>query len=242
MSSTGRNAQMMLPKLKDDFYQTPPWAFEWFEKALLRAVPRARSGESGPSRILEPGAGVGGLVGEMHRLWPDASIVAVEKRPDCQDMLYAAGAEHVVIGDFENEVVQNQVEGLGPYDLILGNPPYGGAKWISKGVKNPNYGLWLRFVKIGLRMLNRSLDPDWRAKLIFLLRCGALETDERNSWMVRHVPDAYILPKRPKFTGTGSDSATYAWLAWEKDERFQGHLEVLKILGKIDKHTKRTIR
>lgn len=148
MSATGRHGI----RLKDDFYQTPPWAFEWFESYLRAAVvsPTMRPVE----RILEPGAGTGGLVRELHRVWPDASIVAVEKRPECREHLHEAGAEHVVIGDFENEVVQANVSGLGPYDLILGNPPYGGPKFIGGEGRNPHYELWLRFVKLGLELLD----------------------------------------------------------------------------------------
>ena len=58
MSATGRRDI----RLKDDFYQTPPWAFEWFEDLL-----DAYAGIPDPVTILEPGAGIGGLVRELHR-------------------------------------------------------------------------------------------------------------------------------------------------------------------------------
>ncbi len=224
MSATGRHGI----RLKDDFYQTPPWAFEWFEEHL-----KAYTDE--PRIILEPGAGVGGLVGELHRVWPDATIVAVEKRKECREMLYEAGAEHVIIGDLCDSAVSDQVKGLGPFDLVLGNPPYGGPKHIKEVGPNPHYELWLTFIKIGMRML------DLDGRLAFLLRTGILEGRDRNEWLRTHVPDVYVMPKRPKFTGTGSDSATYAWMVWSAPARGDGTIEVLEHLGKIDK-TGRTIR
>jgi len=228
MSATGRRDI----RLKDDFYQTPPWAFEWFEEMLQHYVPTNR----GPATILEPGAGSGNLVRELHRAFPDATIVAVEKRPECREMLYEAGAEHVVIGDLEDPAVQANVGGLGPYELVLGNPPYGGAKWISKGVQNPHYQLWLRFLRISLGMT----EP-W-SRVAFLLRTGVLEGADRNEWIRTHVPDVHVFPKRPKFTGTGSDSATYAWMVWRDEESDRGTVMVMRHLGDINKKTGRTVR
>lgn len=228
MSATGRRDI----RLKDDFYRTPPWTFEWFEEMLDLYVPTNR----GPSTILEPGAGVGGLVREMHRVWPDATIVAVEKRPECREMLYEAGAEHVVIGDIEDKEVQAQMQGLGPYELVLGNPPYGGPKYIKGVGQNPHYELWLRFVRICLGMTEK-----W-SRLAFLLRTGVLEGADRNEWVRTHVPDVHVLPKRPKFTGTGNDSATYAWMVWRDQENDRGTVTVLRHQGDVDKRTGRTVR
>lgn len=221
MSATGRRDI----RLADDFYQTPPWTFEWFEETIENYIPMA----AGPKTILEPGAGSGGLVRELHRCFPDATIVAVEKRAECHDMLCEAGADHVIMGDFENEDNQAMVRDLGPYDLVLGNPPYGGPKHIKGVGRNPHYELWLRFVKICMGMM----EP-W-ARLAFLLRTGILEGADRNEWIRTNVPDVHVLPKRPKFTGTGSDSATYAWMVWSPGGDRTGIVTVLQHLGKVDR-------
>jgi len=213
MSATGRGGI----RLKDDFYQTPPWAFEWFEEDFRQIMVDYDIKEP---LILEPGAGSGNLVRELRRVFPvlqagsRSRIVAVEKRPECEPMLSSAGARHVVVGDFEGEeTARTLVEIASPYrqsysfDLVLGNPPYGGKKTKT----NPHYGIWQRFVQRGLELLAPN------GVLIFLLRLAVLETKERNRWIRTHMPDVYVLPKRPAFRGGSStDSTAYAWMVWPK--------------------------
>lgn len=47
-----------------------------------------------------------------------------------------------------------------------------------------------------------------------------------------HTPDVYVMPKRPSFTGSGSDATAYAWMAWQKNRsREYGHVHVLEYRG-----------
>jgi len=200
MSATGRGGI----RLSEDAYETPEWVYKQFEPFLLDWLGNEYRE---PKAILEPGAGTGNLVGGLHRTFPNAEITGVEIRGECRGFLEILGASIVKIGDFENEE-----PGGKQYDLIFGNPPFGGAKYLKGGGKNPNYGLWLRFVQRGLNLLK----PDGR--LVFLLRMAVLEAQERNLWMRTHVPDVWVLPKRPSFTGGGNDSAAYAWMGWRKDK------------------------
>lgn len=198
MSATGRSGI----RLKDDFYQTPAWAYDWFMPELRQVMAYY------PRRILEPGAGAGNLVRCLHGTWPKAQIVAVEKREECKPILEEAGAS-VIIDDFVNLKMENWEillsEGSEPFDLVFGNPPYGGKKG------SPTYGIWMKFVERGMDLLAHT------GMLVFLLRLPALETKERNRWIRENMPDVYVLPKRPSFTGKGSDATAYAWMVWHKE-------------------------
>ena len=198
MSATGRNTV----RLKDDFYQTPPWAFHWFEEELRRLMPP----ESAP-RILEPGAGAGNLVAELRRVYPTTSIVAVEKREECSGFLREAGSTGVLIDDFLSETANIEMLTGHPFDLVFGNPPYGGKKTRI----NPHYGIWQRFVERGMDLLAPN------GMLVFLLRLAVLEGKDRNRWIRQNMPDVYVLPRRPAFRGGSSTDATaYAWMVWNK--------------------------
>lgn len=202
MSATGRGGI----RLKDDTYETPPWAFHWFEDEFKKVVSDEMSF---PRRILEPGAGTGNLVGELHRVYPDAEIVGVEKRPECEPFLREAGAKTVIIDDFTNLLMGNWETLLDhreePFDLVFGNPPYGGKK------SDPTYGIWMKFVERGMSLLGKN------GMLVFLLRLAVLETKDRNRWIRNNTPDVYVLPRRPNFTGgSGSDATAYAWMMWKK--------------------------
>jgi hypothetical protein len=206
MSATGRGGI----RLDDDAYETPLWTFDQFRPFLEGICNHHRT-------ILEPGAGVGNLVKGLRGAFPNAGITAMEIRGECEPFLHDAGADRVIITNFEDPNVVD----YGRYDLIFGNPPFGGKKYLKGGGENPCYGLWLRFVKKGLTLLSDG------GALIFLLRAAVLEGTDRNDWMRNHVPDVYVLPKRPSFTGKGQDSTAYAWMAWTKQERAQGKITIL---------------
>jgi hypothetical protein len=88
-------------------------------------------------------------------------------------------------------------------------------------VTNPPYCLAEEFIRH-----SRSLFP--RADLVFLLRIAFLASASRLPlWQAVGTPDVYVLPNRPSFTGSGTDSADYAWFVWPPEPRPCGEVRVL---------------
>jgi hypothetical protein len=82
-----------------------------------------------------------------------------------------------------------------PYDLIITNPPCRLAReFISRALE--------------LRRTDRSV-------VAMLLRLNYLEGQERAPWMRAHMPSVYVTPRRPRFTGAGTDATAYAWFIWD---------------------------
>ena len=79
-------------------------------------------------------------------------------------------------------------------NLIIGNPPY---------------SLAIEFVK-------RSLDLTrvQRGTVALLLRLNWLEGQARAQFHQEHPADVYVLPRRPSFTGSGTDATAYGWFVW----------------------------
>jgi hypothetical protein len=88
---------------------------------------------------------------------------------------------------------------------------------------NPPFRLALEFVQRCLRIC------EW---VVCLERLDFLGTQKRGAWMRQHMPDVYILPNRPSFTGGPTDSNEYAWLVWPagRHDRLVGQVEVLPVM------------
>ena len=75
-------------------------------------------------------------------------------------------------------------------------------------ITNPPYCLAEEFIR-----KSRSLYP--AAQLVFLLRIAFLASETRQRFRRdMGIPDLYVLPNRPDFSGGGGDSADYAWFVW----------------------------
>ena len=99
--------------------------------------------------------------------------------------------------------------------------PY--SKDLTAVVTNPPYSLAEKFIRHA-----RKLCP--HADLVFLLRLAFLASAKRLPlWQDVGIPDVYVLPNRPSFTGGGTDSADYAWFVWRKDGNLgdTGELRIL---------------
>lgn len=83
------------------------------------------------------------------------------------------------------------VEPSESYDLIITNPPYSKAREIIEHA--------LKFEG---------------ADVVMLLRLNFLASAKRAPWLQGNMPDVYVLPNRPDFTGGGGDSIDYAWFVW----------------------------
>lgn len=75
-------------------------------------------------------------------------------------------------------------------------------------ITNPPYSLAMEFVERALREIAPS------GEVAMLLRLCWLAGQKRAAFHREHPGDVYVLPKRPSFTGKGTDSADYAWFVW----------------------------
>lgn len=156
-------------------------------------------------RWLEPAAGRGDIIRAVDAARSDVTWTAVELRPECRPALAAAtgSARRVRIGDFTKLAADE----LGPVDVVITNPPY----------------------SIAMEMLEHALTL--RATgVVMLLRLNFLASGARASFMRKHVPDVYVLPNRPSFSGRGTDSIEYAWFVWHPGRRRRfGRVQVLPV-------------
>lgn len=75
-------------------------------------------------------------------------------------------------------------------------------------VMNPPFNRALEFVE-------RAIDEVVPGGSVFaLLRLAFLEGALRVDFHRRQPADVLVLPRRPSFTGKGTDSSAYAWFAW----------------------------
>jgi hypothetical protein len=78
-------------------------------------------------------------------------------------------------------------------DLTLTNPPYLRAE---------------AFVRRALDEVRHG------ATVAMLLRLNFLEGQARAALHREHPADVYVLPRRPSFTGKGTDATGYGWFCW----------------------------
>lgn len=72
-------------------------------------------------------------------------------------------------------------------------------------IMNPPFSHALDFVRAGFE----------RAAMVVMLQRLNWLAPARAAWLREHMPDTYVLSRRPSFTGDGStDAAEYAWFVW----------------------------
>lgn len=97
-------------------------------------------------------------------------------------------------------------------------------KWRAPGhfetiITNPPYSLAAEFVSKSLPI------ADW---VVMLLRLNFLGSAKRRTLFANEMPDIYVLPNRPSFTGKGTDATEYAWFVWGPERRrTSGKIEIL---------------
>jgi hypothetical protein len=123
-----------------------------------------------------------------------------------------------IIGDF----FTIPKEMLGNPDVIITNPPFNHA---------------LEFIKSSL-----ELQPQY---VCMLLRLNFLGSGERSSFLRENMPDIYVLPNRPSFSGGGTDSIEYAWFVWSKENNYglnqSGKTCILESTSKEERKRKKII-
>jgi len=171
---------------------------EWCTRAILRAL------KPQPETILEPSAGHGAIIRVLRdNAWNTIArpaITAVEIRPEALFHLGDAGADVAIAADFLEWSMAERV----PYDLLIGNPPF---------------SLAFEFCQRAIGMAH---------VVALLLRLNFLGSQRRARWMRAHTPAVFVLPKRPSFTGKGTDATEYAWFVWGHHDH-RGTVNILDV-------------
>jgi hypothetical protein len=93
---------------------------------------------------------------------------------------------------------------------VFGGDALGRTQWPSATllVTNPPYSLAAEFIQRALERYRKSID------CAFLLRLNYLGSQKRAAFHREHPSDVFVLPRRPSFTGKGTDATEYAWFVW----------------------------
>lgn len=164
-------AKLACETLRNDFIATP--------QAILE-----------PSSVLEPGCGAGTWLPGIRSTWPNADVLGIEKNEDLA--VYARQQGFTVE---QRDLLEG---GLGTYDLIVGNPPFGIADEL-------------------IPMLLTRLRPG--GVLALMLRLNFFEGQDRYErlWRIYPATAAYPLPARPGFTPNGATDGTgYMLCCWKQ--------------------------
>ena len=186
------------PRRPSDNYQTP--------LKLANAICQRLASVLPPQvlRIVEPSAGLGYFVSASKEFWPKASLLAVEIRPECEQVLKDRHADEIYIGAWEDA----DLDLKSAPDLIIGNPPYEFAQeHLSIALKRVATGGHVAFL---LRMA--FLNSQARVQTLWDLKAGF----------------RYLLPlaQRPSFTVDGkSEHSEYAVYIFQKG--WNGNAEIL---------------
>ena len=141
---------------------------------------------------LEPGGGEGAIIRAAKEYRSDITWWSTELREEAREHLTAAvgSPDRVFIGDYLDPTFSFP-KSTPRFNVALGNPPFRLAR---------------EFVEQSLRFADN---------VIMLLRLNFLGSEDRHEWLQSMPPDCYVLPNRPQFRGSGTDSIEYAWMHWE---------------------------
>lgn len=190
MSATNRSEAAGTGHVRhpDDFYRTPAWC----TRAILPYV--CRFGLCWPTGgegdvIVDPCCGDGAILDVIADTWPKATRLGVE----------IDGDRCIASHDRGHRVSKRDALSVGPWHhtkprLVITNPPYSLAE---------------DFVR-------RALDEVAEGGVVaMLLRLPFLASMKRAAWLRSATPSVHVLPKRPSFTGKGTDSTDYGWFVWD---------------------------
>lgn len=135
--------------------------------------------------VLEPGCGDGAILEAM--IGRGAfHFIGVELDP-----ARAAKARCFVPAIWEGDYLKLGDEPMA--DLVIGNPPFSLAE---------------EFVRKSFRMVKPG------GVVAMLLRLNWLEGQCRANFHREYPSSVFVLPRRPSFTGKGTDATGYAWFVW----------------------------
>jgi hypothetical protein len=152
-------------------------------------------------RVLEPAAGEGAILRELLGANPRMKVQGVEV--DEGRMTRASSLCRVDHSSFIGWKSRTK------FDLVITNPPF---------------ALAMDFIQASLPLLATT------GTAALLLRLNWLASMKRASFLTRFCPDVFVLPRRPSFTGGGTDATDYGWFLWRGPEpRPSGQVRVLPV-------------
>lgn len=182
----------------DDFYETPGWC----TRAILpHLLPADRCGDM---KILDPCAGTGAILREIYKSGQSYSLLDGVEIDEERARACEANGIRCGWGDALNGKILIPKGGI-DLDLIITNPPYSLAR---------------EFLDVCLSSGTRVV--------AFLLRINFLGSQDRADWHRAHPCKLYVLPRRPSFTGGGTDATEYAWFVWGEGHE-PGTWEILDV-------------
>jgi hypothetical protein len=138
------------------------------------------------TRVLEPSAGQGAIVDVLLTAIDRSQVHAIEVDADRWSNVAAkCKSTHA---DFLELAAPAKL-----FDLVITNPPF---------------QLAMEFVQHAMRFVRP------RGEVAMLLRLNWLASLKRAEFLRRFCPDVYVLPRRPSFTGRGTDATEYGWFVW----------------------------
>lgn len=156
--------------------------------------------------ILEPACGDGSILRELVRAgFAESDLFATELDPLVAEQTRKRfPAARVFTTDF----LKLPVRYNGAFDLVITNPPYASA---------------FDFLKRAFELVRPG------GRVAFLLRLNFLASQKRAKWMKANTPDVRVLPRRPSFTGGGTDATEYAWMVWRPGLEEPATLKILAL-------------
>lgn len=134
--------------------------------------------------VLDPSCGDGAILDVIQCLRPDVRTVGIELDRERAD---GARKRHGVIGGADAlELPDSQWAA----DVIVMNPPFSLAR---------------EFVERAIGCADVT---------ICLLRLSWMAGQKRATFWRANPADVFVLPRRPSFTGKGTDACDYAWFVW----------------------------
>jgi hypothetical protein len=194
MSATGRGIQ----RQERDFYGTPPEAV----KAFLPVLEWYIRGNYDVEKFgfVEPCVGNYAIVKAIQAGVPEWSNIhwdTFDIAMPFDDVMGKAPPNT----SFE---LRNMLDETNPFPL---------TKTWACCVTNPPYNLAEDFVRWSLKHCDLTC---------MLLRLNFLGSQKRDQLFKDiGMPDVFVLPKRPSFTGKGTDATEYAWMVWEDSRSYQ---------------------
>lgn len=185
----------------------------WAVRAFLSAF-HPHLGPTDWLRVLEPSCGRGAVLRELVAAGiSNERIWGVDIDVEAAIACRSAGFEYVACADYLTIPLARR------FDLVIGNPPYSLAE---------------EFIRRSLDLLKDS------GRCAFLLRLNFLEGQKRAPWLRQHVPDVYVLPRRPSFYASGpkkgkTDGTAYAWMVWARAPRTTGTVQILDLADCADR-------
>ena len=152
-------------------------------------------------RVLEPAAGEGAILREILAANSRMKVQGIEV--DEARWKRASALCRITHASFLEWRTQAK------FDLIVTNPPF---------------ALAMDFVQASLLVLAEG------GTCGMLLRLNWLASMKRAAFLTHYCPDVYVLPRRPSFTGGGTDATDYGWFLWRgPSERATGEVRVLPV-------------